>query len=185
MAKIAILDIETTGFLQAGGTIVEIGIVELDLETGERKIVFDKVTHEKGITREHVEKAWIIKNSDMTVEEIQNSQSLETIRQEVQEVINSYPDGVTAYNNAFDFGFLEDRGFHFPNKLACPMKLSTPICKIPKKRGHGFKWPNVEEAYKFFTGKTEFIEAHRGADDAMHEAVIVHELYKMGVFTLS
>lgn len=182
--KIAILDIETTGFLQAGGTIVEIGIVELNLETGERKIVFDEVTHEKGITREHVEKAWIIKNSDLTVEAIQKSRSLDKIKPEVQEIINSYENGVTAYNNSFDFGFLEDRGFHFPVKLAYPMKIATPICKLPKKRGYGFKWPNVEEAYKFFTGQTEFIEAHRGADDAMHEAVIVHELYKMGHFTV-
>lgn len=37
MNKILILDIETTGFLQQGGKIVEIGIVELDLSNGNKK----------------------------------------------------------------------------------------------------------------------------------------------------
>ena len=64
------------------------------------------------------------------------------------------------------------------------MKLSTDICKIPSPRGRGYKWPNVEEAYKFFTVKTDFIEKHRGADDALHEAEIIHHLYKLGIFKL-
>jgi len=33
--KILILDIETTGFLQSGGKIVEVGIVELNLLNGD------------------------------------------------------------------------------------------------------------------------------------------------------
>ena len=33
--KILVVDIETTNFLQRGGLIVEVGIVELDTETGE------------------------------------------------------------------------------------------------------------------------------------------------------
>ena len=37
MEKILILDIETTGFLQEGGKIVEVGIVELDLSNGKSK----------------------------------------------------------------------------------------------------------------------------------------------------
>jgi DNA polymerase-3 subunit epsilon len=183
--KIAIIDIETTGFLNAGGKIVEIGIVELDLSSGERKIIFDQVTHEKGITREEVERSWIIKNSDLTVEAVQQSKCLDDLKPEIQAIIDSYELGATAYNNAFDFGFMESRGFNFPVKLGCPMKISTPICKIPKKRGYGFKWPNVEEAFKFFTGQTDFVEKHRGADDALHEAEIVFQLYKLGHFKLN
>ena len=70
MSKILIIDIETTGFLDKGGKIVEVGIVELDTETGSRKIIFDKVTHEKGITRAEVENSWIINNSDLKVEDV-------------------------------------------------------------------------------------------------------------------
>lgn len=178
--KILILDIETTGFLNAGGKIVEIGIVELDLETGESKIVFDEVCHEDGITLDEVQNSWIVKNSDLTVEAIRHSRNLSKMKIEIQTILDSCKGGATAYNNAFDFGFMESRGFFFHKKLDCPMKLATNVCKIPGKRG--YKWPKVQEAWDFFYGETDYIEKHRGADDAKHEAAIVYELYKMGIF---
>lgn len=182
---ILIIDIETTGFLKARGKIVEIGIVELDMRSGETKVLFDEVMHERPITKEEVESSWIVKNSDLTVEEIRKSKQLKDYFTEVQDILNKYPLGCTAFNNTFDFGFMEDRGFKFPKKLACPMKLATNVCKIPSKfGGRGYKWPNVEEAYKHLFGDTNYIEKHRGADDAMHEAEIVHELYLQGVFRL-
>lgn len=179
---ILILDIETTAFLNAGGKIVEIGIVELDLFTGQKTIVYDQVTHEPGITLQEVQNSWIVNNSTLTVEEIRHSPPLHKIKKEVQDILNSYSNGVTAFNNAFDFNFMENRGFIFPKKLDCPMKLSTNICKIPSHRG--YKWPNVQEAWEFFFGDTGYIEKHRGADDAFHEADIVYELYKRGVFII-
>lgn len=183
MKKILILDIETTGFLNRGGKIVEIGIVSLDLDTGETEILFDEVCHEKGITKAEVENSWIVKNSDLTVEAVQHSRSLTQMQLDVQKILDSYPLGVTAYNNAFDFGFLMDRGFTFDKKLPCPMILATDVCCIPSPRG-GYKWPKVQEAYDYFFGKNDYIEKHRGADDAMHEAEIVFELYKLGIFTI-
>lgn len=184
--KILILDLETTGFLQAGGKIIEIGIVELNLLTGETNIVFDEVCHESGITKEEVERSWIVENSDMTVEEIQLSRNLEDMREEVQSILNKYENGATAYNNQFDFGFMEAKGFTFPKKLACPMKLATNVCKIEKARGYGYKWPKVQEAWDYFFGtETGYIEKHRGADDAFHEAKIVKKLYDLEVFTLN
>lgn len=182
--KILVIDIETTGFLNAGGKIVEIGIVELDLETGNRKIIFDKVCHETGITLKEVNDSWIVSNSTLTMEEIRHSDNLNKLKPEIQAILYAYPLGATAYNNAFDFGFLENRGFVFPKKLGCPMKLSTDICKIPKRGGYGYKWPNFEEAHEHFFGKTDYIEQHRGADDAYYEARLVHELYKLKIFTL-
>ena len=184
MSKILIIDIETTGFLQQGGKIVEVGIVELDLSNGEKAIIFDEVCYEKGITLEEVEKSWIVANSDLTVDAIRNSRSLDKIKPRIQAILNDYPLGATAFNNAFDFGFLENRGFVFPKKLPCPMKLSTDICKIPHPNGYGLKWPKVEEAHKHFFGDVGYIEKHRGADDAFHEADIVYELHKMGVFKI-
>ena len=183
MSKILILDIETTGFLQSGGKIVEVGIVELNLETSERIILFDEVCHEQGITLEEVEKSWIIQNSDLTTKMIKYSGSLESKRKRIQQILNDYPIGATAFNNVFDFGFFEDRGFVFPKKLPCPMKISTNICKLPNARG-GYKWPKVEEAHKFFFGNVGYVEKHRGADDAFYEAEIVFELYKLGFFKI-
>lgn len=43
----------------------------------------------------------------------------------------------------------------------CTMKTATPICKLPSTRG-GFKWPKLQEAYKFF-----FNREFEGAHDAM------------------
>lgn len=185
MNEILILDVETTGFLNDNGKIVEIGIVALNLDNGKRKIIYNQVCHEKGITLQEVESSWIIQNSDLNAEQVKWSPSLDNIKPTVQKILDTYSLGATAFNNGFDFGFLEDRGFVFPKKLPCPMKLSTDICKIPSPRGNGFKWPKVQEAYDFFFGKTDYIEKHRGADDAFHEAAIVYELYKRGVFKLN
>ncbi|MDI6034006.1 3'-5' exonuclease [Flavobacterium sp. LB2P84] len=184
MSKILIIDIETTGFLQQNGKIVEIGIIELDLLTGERIILFDEVCHEVGITLEEMEKSWIVQNSNLTVKMVKYSGSIESKRKRIQKILNDYPLGATAFNNAFDFGFLEHRGFVFPKKLPCPMKLSTDICKIPHTNGLGFKWPKVEEAHLHFFGNVGYVEKHRGADDAYFEAEIVYELFKRGVFLI-
>lgn len=181
--KILILDIETTGFLQKGGKIVEVGIVELDLSNGNRKIVYDEVCHERPITKQEVESSWIVQNSDLTLEAIQHSKQLIHLQAEIQSVLDAYTLGATAFNNAFDFGFMENRGFRFPRKLDCPMKLSTDICKIPSPRG-GYKWPKVEEAHKYFFGDVGYVEKHRGADDAYWEAEIVYELFKRGIFKI-
>lgn len=181
--KILIVDIETTGFLNNGGKIVEVGFVELDVNSGEKNIIFDYVCHEKGITADEIDNSWIVKNSTLSINQIRYSVEFSVIKSIIQCIINKYPLGCTAYNNAFDFGFLESRGIIFPKKLPCPMKLSTDICQIPSPRG-GYKWPSVEEAYKFFFPQINFIEKHRGADDAFHEADIVYELIKRKVFTL-
>lgn len=179
--KILILDIETTGFLNQGGKIVELGIVELDLSNGNKEIIFNEVCHEKGITLEEINDSWIIKNSDLNINLVKYSGTLESKKQRIQNILNSYPLGATAFNNDFDFGFLQDRGFVFPKKLPCPMKLSTDICKLPSPRG-GYKWPKVEEAHLHFFGDVGYIEKHRGADDAFFEADIVYRLFQDGVF---
>jgi len=182
--KILIIDIETTGFLANGGKIVEIGIVELNLNDGSKKIIYDKICHETGITIEECDNSWIIKNSTLTTEQIRLSNNFTKLKSEVQQIINSYPLGCTAFNNTFDFGFLEDRGIVFIKKLPCPMKLLKDICKILNKIGK-YKFPTVEEAHKFFFGDVGYVESHRGADDAFHEADIVYELFKLGIFKIN
>ena len=66
------------------------------------------------------------------------------------------------------------------------MHLATELCKLPNKNGYSnYKWPSVEEAWKHFFPNVPYVEQHRGADDAKHEALIVYELYKMGVFVVN
>lgn len=188
MKKILIVDIETTGFLKKGGKIVEVGIVSLDLDNGNKEILFDEVCWEKGITKEECDASWIVENSTLTTEDIRSSKSLNFHRAQIQGLIDHYPLGATAFNNTFDFDYLKNRGFTFPKELPCPMKLSTDICKVPNKPDRfgkirkGNKWPSVMEAYKYFFPESKYIEKHRGADDAFYEADIVYKLYQMGIF---
>lgn len=185
MNKILILDIETTGFLNQGGSIVEIGIVELDLDTGEIKEVFESLVKEKILTAKHRQEpfGWIFNNSDLTASDVRNAPEETEVFLQVQAILNKYPLGCTAFNKKFDFDFLKSRGIGI-KELPCPMILSTDICKLPG-RFDNYKWPKVEEAFKYFYPDIDYTEKHRGLDDAKHEAMIVYALYKLDIFKLA
>ncbi len=180
--RILVVDIETTGFLNQDGKIVEIGMVLLNLNNGEVEPVYETLIRENGFGLNHTRApyGWIFQNSDLTADEVFDAPSLEDVRDEIQFLFDNHK--ATAFNKRFDFDFLRDRGFRI-NELPCPMIIATPITKLPSRNGYNsYKWPKVEEAWEHFFGNTGYIEAHRGMDDAAHEAKIVYELYKMGVF---
>nr|WP_321406556.1 3'-5' exonuclease [uncultured Carboxylicivirga sp.] len=182
--RILVVDIETTGFLNQGGKIVEIGMVLLNLENGEVEPIYDSLICEPGFNWNHTTGGfgWIFQNSDLTPQEVFDAPSLESQRESIQFLFDNHR--ATAFNKRFDFDFLRDRGFRI-TELPCPMVEATPIIKLPSRNGYGgYKWPKVEEAWHYFFGNTGYIEAHRGMDDAAHEAKIVYELYKMGVFVV-
>jgi len=185
--KILIIDIETTGFLKAGGKIVELGMVELDLNTGKIEVMLNAVTHESDMGIKELTTSWIFRNSDLTRKRVRGSNNFETHKKYIQNVVDNYPQGATAYNRSFDFDFLESRGISFIKKLPCPMIQSTPIVKLPSKypKYGPYKWPSVEEAYEFFFPDSDYIEKHRAADDAIHEAKIIFELHKRGKFLVA
>ena len=61
---------------------------------------------------------------------------------------------IVSHNTAFDFMFMraefERLGKTFyTNKEFCTMKGFTPICKLPKKKGEGFKYPKLNELCSF------------------------------------
>ena len=181
--KILIIDIETTGWLTDGGSIVEIGAVELDLDTSEITEVFNSLCREKILTAKHRD-AWIFHNSDLTPDMVREAPEFEKIKEPFQKIVNSYPAGATAYNRSFDISYLQDRLIAFPKLLPCPMILSTEICKLPGKYANSFKWPKVEEAFNYFFPDFPYNERHRAAHDALHEAMIVYKLYDIGAFRL-
>ena len=187
MNKIAVVDIETSGFLNQGGLIVEVGIVGLDLDTGEVFPEFNSIVKEKGFGPKHARNpyGWVFQNSDLEYEDVDNAIALDEVKAEIQAVFDKYPKGATAFNKAFDFSFLQSRGIII-NELPCAMLSATPVVNLPPNRGFKTpKWPKVEEAWNFFFGKdTGYIEAHRAMDDAKHEALIVYELYKRGAFVI-
>ena len=77
---------------------------------------------------------------------------------------------VIAHNFAFDNRVLEiedahhNYGWALAPKNVCTMTLATPICKLPKARGEGYKRPKMQEAYKHFFGK-EFDGVHDALAD--------------------
>ena len=182
--RILIIDLETTGFQNAGGKIVEVGIVVLNTETGQITELLDQVVREDGLTAND-RNAWIFQNSDLTVEEVRNAPRLIDIQPAIQNLIDMYPDGITAYNRNFDINFLISRGFHIPKVLACPMLISAKICGLVDKNGRKNKNPSAEEAWCYFHPGQEYVEKHRGLDDAKHEAMIIWELYKRGHFNIN
>jgi DNA polymerase-3 subunit epsilon len=182
MEKIAVIDIETTGLSPRNDLILEIGIVELNLKSGEVCIIFDSLVREPLFSKKH-RKSWIFENSNMSFEDVQNAPPFESFKKELQDIFNTYR--ISAFNKSFDLSFLKARGFKFPHELACIMLTSTNICKIPHINGRaGFKWPKAQEAWDFFFPNIDYIEKHRAADDAEHEAKILFELIKLGKFHL-
>lgn len=62
----------------------------------------------------------------------------------------------------------------------CTMKVSTPICRVPKKDGRtGYKWPKLSEAYMFFFNE-ELENAHSAIVDIQATRRVFNELRKLG-----
>lgn len=96
-----------------------------------------------------------------------------------------------SHNYAFDHQIAEiENAFCGYNPLMelgksyCTMLATTEICKLPKARGTGYKWPKLLEAHQHF-----FNESFEGAHDAMADVRAlrrVHEhLVDTGVHILS
>ncbi len=172
---IAVVDIETTGFSHQKDCIVEIGICELDLDSGKCRELFNKVIRESHFSPQH-RNAWIFKNSDLRYEDVLDAQPLSNYKEELLGIF--YMNPATAFNKRFDFNFLQNRGFKI-RELPCPMVIATDILKLPpRKPGTLHKFPSVEETWNYLFPDTKYIEKHRGYDDAVHEALIIFELYK-------
>jgi DNA polymerase-3 subunit epsilon len=119
----------------------------------------------------------------LSFEKVKKAPLLDEFKQELQEIFNLYP--LTAFNKSFDLGFLKERGFNFPEELPCIMLSSTNICKIPhRNNGPGYKWPKAQEAWNCFFPDTFYNEKHRAADDALHEAQILFEMYNRGKYPI-
>lgn len=173
---ILVLDIETTGFLNQGGKIVEIGMVDLNLENGDITDVFHSVVKEEGMTAKDRD-AWIFKNSTLSVEEVRDAPMLIDVSTRIQSYLDTYQ--VTAYNRDFDIPFLQSRGFKFQQLAPCPMLVACDVVKLANN-----KWPKVTEAMEFFFPGEAYNEEHRGLQDARDEARIVYKLFLDGHYQI-
>ncbi len=180
--KVTVIDIETTGLDPLKDLIIEVGIVELSLINGETKILFDSFVKEPEYGEEHRD-SWIFNNSDLKFEDSEDAPLFNDLKKEIDEICNLNP--TTAFNKSFDLGFLKAREIKIPIELPCIMLTATNICRIPFPNGGSkYKWPSCQEAWDFFFPDIDYIEKHRAADDAIHEAKILLELYNRGQFPI-
>ncbi|THB76678.1 MAG: 3'-5' exonuclease, partial [Desulfobulbaceae bacterium] len=126
LPSIAVVDIETTGFLRQKGLIVEVGIASLNFNNGEIRKEFNSLVREQHFNEAHTRPpyGWIFENSTLRVEEVEQAPSMEALFDDIQRVLLSF-NGVTAYNAAFDMPFLRARSFEF-TPYPCPMIAATP-----------------------------------------------------------
>ena len=178
--SIAIVDIETTALKPDNGFIIEIGIVELNLETGAIKILFDSLIKEPNFDEES-RYSWIFSNSDLKFDDVLTAPNLIELKQDIQKILNEYH--LTAYNKAFDFEFLTGKGFSIKKEVADIMETAKNACKIIKPNGE-LKNPKFQEAWNYFFPNKIYIEKHRALDDAFHEALVLFEMYQRGHFII-
>lgn len=63
----------------------------------------------------------------------------------------------------------------------CTMQTTTPILKLPhKKGGRGYKWPNLQEAYKSFVDEKGFEGAHDAMEDVRATSKVFWSLVDSG-----
>jgi len=144
--------------------------------TGATKILFDSLVKELPFGDIH-RNAWIFNNSDLTFEAIEDAPNLNHVKNQIQEILDHY--SMTAYNNSFDFRFMELRGFVIKKDIPDIMTVAKEACKIMHSKG-GYKNPNMQEAWDKIFPNTNYRVNHRAVDDAIHEAKILFEMYKRG-----
>ncbi|MEJ2127073.1 MAG: 3'-5' exonuclease [Candidatus Bathyarchaeota archaeon] len=151
--------------------ICEIGIVNLNLDTGEIKPIFNQTCKENDCPDPH---SWIFNHTDLTYDEVSNSTHFEEVKKQIQPILESKP--VTSWNQRFDFKHLENplRNLVIPTKFWDPMCTLNNFLKLNFRR-NGYKWLKVTEAFRYFYPNKKWKQNHRAIDDAQIEAEIIFE----------
>jgi DNA polymerase III alpha subunit (gram-positive type) len=177
---IAVLDLETTGFKPNKDVIVEVGICELNIKTGEIKELLNTCVLDKRLN-EKMKTSWIFENSSLRFDDVKKGIPIEVLVPQIQKIVDNYY--ITAYNYAFDFPFLKSVGIKFntENIAPDPMIVAKDILKLSGFYDD-YKWPKTQECLNYF--KINRIEKHRAYSDTIDEAMIIYQLIKRNAFSL-
>jgi DNA polymerase III epsilon subunit-like protein len=151
--------------------ICEIGIVNLNLETGESRVIYDRTCQERPGAHPS---SWVFKNTSLTLKEVTDSQHFHDLKPTIQELLDDSKP-VTSWNHDFDFAILESRGLKIPIKFWDPKTTLKHFLEIHHPSGQGYKWPSVQEAYKYFNPDKIYQQTHRAIQDAKIEAEIIYQ----------
>lgn len=175
--KIAIIILKTISIFDKQGVVVEVGIVSLDLSTGEIVHEFGSVVKADNFN-ESYKKSSSFKSSTLTFENINSAPSFDKKILEITHAVNK-PEiiGVTGFDT--DFDFLRESGVIINAPIvACIRKEAQSIIKTPSKRRGGFKKPSLMEAFQYFFKDKKYVCEHRASKDAEDVALIAYEMYK-------
>lgn len=181
--SLLVIDIETTGFNHKSDCILELGIVELDLDSGAITELLDVQLKENHLSAKH-HNAWIFENGFMSHDDVRHAKPLAFHFDEIQTIFDKYLDNICAWNRAFDADFLQSRGFNLGKTIKDPMKESAEFFNLPHKSGGFGKWPSAQEAWDILFPDVKKIELHRGLDDAKMEAKIIYQLIEKGIYKI-
>lgn len=180
---IAVADIETTSIKPEDGNIIEIGVCELNLDTGEILTLFDQIVKEHDF--DPVTDAWIYDNSDLTQQEVERKGiNPFDFKDDLQKIFNKYL--CAAFSQHFDFSWLEHRGWKIPNVGPDMMHVATNYFRVIKNKithtssSVYVKRLSVQECLELLN--IPEVEKHRAYSDCVQEAKIYYELHKRGAF---
>jgi DNA polymerase III epsilon subunit-like protein len=114
--NIAIVDIETSGFQNEGGLIVEVGIVGLNLETGIVTNEFNAIVKEDSFGEKHSKSpyGWVFQNSDLVYDDVLCANNL-TTNPKIYSFSNAIKQSfINAVNDKFLFFFNQCRAIFLP-----------------------------------------------------------------------
>jgi len=150
--------------------ICEIGIVSLDLETGDIRVIYDRTCRERPDAHPS---SWVFRNTSLTLDTVTGSPYFHELKPSIQDLFDSRL--VTSWNHDFDLAILESRGMRIPLTFWDPKTTLKHFLKLHHPSGQGHKWPSVQEAYKYFNPDKPLQQTHRAIQDAQVEAEIIHQ----------
>ncbi len=114
----------------------------------------------------------------------------------IAEISSDFADAdiIVSHNTAFDFMFMRaeferlNKSFTY-NKEFCSMKSMTPVCKLLRSSGAGYKYPKLSELCDYFgiTPSEIILESKRifgdtnGAHDSRYDTTAVYLAINKGI----
>ncbi|AGI48038.1 hypothetical protein TALC_01046 [Thermoplasmatales archaeon BRNA1] len=175
-----------------GDLVVDIGICEVCLSTGEVKEVYSSIVgYDTENWPEEMLHSWIFDNSDLTVGQVSSAPRFSKVKKDIASIVKGR--WLTTYNVQFDLdlfiyrfpwnlkdSFMECRDIMFSARDVC--KLESPLYGVKE-----YRYPKLDYAYEtILKGEDpagiDGVQDHRALSDAKVASYVMTELYRNGLY---
>jgi len=183
--RILFFDTETSGFPEQGGRLIQFAATICDYSFESPLTVKEfstlvkcNVEIDPGAFRVHGI------SQEMTQAGVECESVLKWFKNEVAQ-----SDLIVCHNTPFDVKVMDgemrhlDGGGFSPENTFCTMRNTTNICKIPKARGNGYKWPKLVEALEILCDH-QLEGAHDALVDTRGCKMIFDYLVENGIYKI-